>query len=609
VEERVFRGTARGFEDPRQTSTGLYRNLDPATQYVGDARCGECHPDKTVSFRQHPMGHTLAPIDQFAARQVYDQKHHNPFEGLGNLFRVERQGDRVWHRQTRLDKAGQPIFQHDLEVHYVIGSGTRGYSYLTNLDGYLFQTPISWFSQKQMWDISPGFALPEGGTTRLAGRPVSGDCLFCHANRAHSLESYQNRYADPIFSGYTIGCERCHGPGERHAQSRDRLDIVNPVNLSWGLREAVCEQCHLEGVARVLRRGRELYDFRPGLPLEPFWTVFVLPDTGGADEQAVNHVEQMHRSRCFQGSSEAKKLGCVSCHNPHDYVGPERRVAYYRDRCLSCHTLQSCALPLPARLRENKDDSCIACHMPHYEAEDVAHTAETDHRIVRRPRQPAGPSVPAVTAGPLLVPFHGNRLAPEEDRELARDRGLALILAVNKGQIPRSRGSNQALALLGPALEEHSEDVPAWEAKGWGEVLRNNPQAALTAFQEALQRDPNRERSLLGAAAVAQQLRQTTNALPYWRRAVVTNPWMPIYRKQLALLLMEQGSWEEVRTECQAWLRLEPGSIEARRMWVAFLLQKGDQEEARKEFTHIEAFQPPDLEALREWFKRQSSRN
>jgi hypothetical protein len=158
------------------------------------------------------MGRALIPIAELAATQLYDSAHHNPFEKFDSEFSVVRRGERVWHRQTRRDQQGKPIFQVDVEVHYAIGSGNHGHSYLSNRDGYLFQTPISWFSKKKIWDVSPGFS--EG---QLAGRAIQHGCLFCHANRSQPWEGSVNRFRPPIVIGHAIGCERCHGPGEKHA--------------------------------------------------------------------------------------------------------------------------------------------------------------------------------------------------------------------------------------------------------------------------------------------------------------------------------------------------------------------------------------------------------
>src|SRR5207302_405536 len=102
----------------------------------------------------------------------------------------------------------------------------------------------------------------------------------------------------PVFDGFAIGCQRCHGPGELHVASRgtEKDTIVNPRHLEPALREAVCEQCHLEGEVRLVRHGRGLDDFRPGLPMELFWSVFLPTSETGEGPKAVGHVEQMYQS-------------------------------------------------------------------------------------------------------------------------------------------------------------------------------------------------------------------------------------------------------------------------------------------------------------------------
>src|SRR5262249_23924344 len=190
--------------DPRLTYAGPFQNINPSVRYVGDAECARCHKPESEAFHRHPMGRSLLPIAAVAAAQRYDAKVHNPFESFGAQFEVERQGERVIHRRTVRDAKGEPIYQHELPVDFVMGSGSHGSSYLTDREGFLFQTPISWYSQKGIWALSPGFH-----TEILPGRPIGPDCFFCHANRAHGLEGYINRYAEPVFEGYAIGCERC----------------------------------------------------------------------------------------------------------------------------------------------------------------------------------------------------------------------------------------------------------------------------------------------------------------------------------------------------------------------------------------------------------------
>src|SRR5262249_2227089 len=148
------------------------------------------------------------------------------------------------------------------------------------------------------------------------------------------------------------------------------------------LREAVCQQCHLEGVKRILGYGRLFFDYRPALPWELFWSVFVrsLPRDYNKFDSSV---EQLYASRCFQASKG--KMGCTTCHDPHRLPEPEERPTYYRDRCLRCHDQETpCSLPLAARKKVSAADDCRLCHMPSFSSTDVPHTAATDHRIPRK---------------------------------------------------------------------------------------------------------------------------------------------------------------------------------------------------------------------------------
>jgi len=600
-------------DDPRVTYAGKFLNIRPDVRYVGDERCVDCHASECTSFRKHPMGRSLVPINDPSTGERYDAAANNPFGALGSLWEVERRGERVWHKETRLGPDREPLSQTEMEVHYVLGSGIQGHSYLTNRNGYLFQTPVSWFTHKQIWDMSPGFQ-----EERRTGRPISPECLFCHANRVHPIEGTVNRFETPAFDGYAIGCERCHGPGERHLERPGRRDpetnidytIVNPRWLAPEPRQAVCEQCHLEGEVRIVRRGRGLYDFRPGLPLDSFWTVFVRASEGAVDHRAVHHVEQMTASRCFQLSTESpsedqRKLGCATCHNPHDRPSPEERVAHFRKQCLNCHEDHACSMPLAARLAREREDSCIECHMPRFSTTDIAHAASTDHRIVRRPESRARPGERGLpTQGFPVIAFHRGPRG-YLDKEISRDLGLALVEMTKDGRTPASQFSSRELALLDAAIERDPNDLDALEARAVALVLLKRPRDALAGFEAVLAQAPRREVSLLGAAQVAAELRQWDSALTYARRAVAINPWMPDYRRILTLLLAQREMWDECRTQCQAWMRLDPASARARVVSVMVLIRIGKDAEAKAEFAKVEALQPANLSEFQDWFARQ----
>ena len=598
--------------DPRLTYQGPFLNIRPDVAYVGDDSCAACHEKESLSYHRHPMGRSLLPIAQVAAQPRYDADARNPFNALGAFFQVNRVGDRVRYRQTARDEDGRTIYEADTPVDYVIGSGTHGCSFLINRDGYLFQAPVSWFSSKpkQIWGASPGF-----DAELRAGRPVQPGCLFCHANQARPREGYANRYENPPFIGLAIGCERCHGPGARHVAYPGHKDpqtgadytIVNPKYLPHELRAAVCQQCHLEGEARVVRRGRGLYDFRPGLPLREFWSVFVHARELGEDRKAVNHVEQMYLSKCFQLSEDKgdeRKMGCTSCHDPHEQETPGRRVVHYRERCLTCHRqrVRGCSISEEARRLENKDDSCINCHMPPYSSTDVAHHASSDHRIILRQEKdaPARPTLAPRDAG--FNSFYGGPVDPR-DEESTRDLGIALVSLAQDHKANPTRAAEQAVPLLQAAVSNDRDDLDAWLALGQALATLNRSGEAIAAFEIILAKSPRHETALLGAATVTQSLNQLEPALSYWCRVVDENPWNAHYRRNLAQLLAHKKDWTAALPHCEAWLRLDPASVDARALRVTCLLKTGDKAEARAEFARLERMQPPNLNELRAKFE------
>ncbi|HEV3260494.1 MAG TPA: tetratricopeptide repeat protein, partial [Gemmataceae bacterium] len=509
----------------------------------------------------------------------------------------------------------------EAEVQFVLGSGTRGRTYLVNRDGYLFESPISWYRQAHAWDLSPGYANNNHHFTR----PVNAECLFCHANQAAAVEHTANRYRQPVFHGHAIGCERCHGPGELHADLRSAAKqhsgvdetIVNPLHLEPALRDNVCQQCHLHGEVRTLRRGLRWSDYRPGLPLELFVSVFVRAESA-TENKAIGQVEQIASSRCFRESRGDKKLGCLSCHDPHYFPEQADKAAYYRGRCLECHQVTSCGLPPHVRLAKNKEDSCVACHMKRITSADIAHTAVVDHRLRVPDRLGKGSGVRGQgSAGGErwgeypLVPFRADlRSAAKQtsEPEAGRDLGAALVDWASRQPTRRAYLGQLAVPLLTRALEEQPDDVPAWEAKGYALWIQGREQEALAAFDAALGRVPRRENSLYGAALIAADLGRTDDAIAYWERAIDVNPWNWQYHDELAKLYAGRGKWQAAAAQCRSALALNPPSWDTRKLLVRCYLRLGQQGRARAELDTLLGLGPPDPDALRRWFEEQRNR-
>jgi tetratricopeptide (TPR) repeat protein len=514
------------------------------------------------------------------------------------------------HVEKRLNAKGQLVCEMKEDVPFALGSGIRGRSYLIERDGFLFQSPISWYAGTNVWDLAPAYRSKNQHFTR----PVPDECIYCHANRAEPVANSLNHFRTPIFQGYAIGCERCHGPGELHVQLRENdknfagLDdtIVVPDRLDPELREGVCQQCHLQAVVRIVKRNRYRENFRPGLPLNQFVSYFVLPASQTDSKRAVGQVEQMYASRCFQESgAKTAKLGCLSCHDPHYYPDAKEKINYYRQRCLTCHAEKDCGVELAVRRAKSPSDNCIECHMPSGASSNIAHTAITDHRILRQPgsERPLTPNPsPLANKYPIVAFDPGGPKSSDADSR--RDLGMALIDFASKQ--PSAEWGRLAEPLLEEGLKRWPDDDAAWEAKGFALMLQGRDQDALDAFRTALNREPNREKSLFGAALMAGQTGRVNDAIEFWTRAIALNPWNWEYHDELAKLYADRQEWKQAAEQCQRALKLNMASWETRRLLVKCLLHLGERAKAGNELEILLGFEPPDPDALRRWFAEES---
>jgi predicted CXXCH cytochrome family protein len=601
--------------DPRLTSPTPYRNVHPDVKYVGDDACIHCHTDQAETYHLHPMGQSFATVAAATRIEKYGPDAQNPF-ATGNLhYGITLRDNRPFHREWAADSQGKVHAEAEVEVHFAVGSGARLRNYAIDRDGYLFVSPITWYPEAGRWDLSPGFDKHNDHYSR----PMPPLCVFCHASYAEHVPDTVNRYRVPVFRGNcAIGCERCHGPGELHVRRREGGDmaagsddtIVNPKRLGHELREGVCLQCHLQGEERVLCRGRSDFEYRPGLPLHLFYLDYVDGRPGGAGLKLVSAVPQLKSSRCYTASREPNKLWCVSCHDPHQKPAPEARVAHYRERCLRCHGEDSCSLPVQVRLKKEKEDSCIACHMPRTNTE-VTHASVTDHRIRRSADEPILSAALRPTPAPSdLVPFHLGRVDPD-DEEILRGLGLAIMGMLNR-RMPEyvaRHFAEQALPLLDRALAKDRRDWPVWKARVEALTHLGRQEEALAAAETVLDSNPESEIVLQGAGFLALEMNRPAAALSYFERAVRVNPWNRKYHLGLAIASFRQLDWDRSARACRQALRLEPSNSASHSLLLQCYLCLGLKEQAQAEFETLRQLTSEGRRpALRLWYEEQVRR-
>ncbi len=402
---------------PPPFSASRYLNTGPEARYIGTAACAACHDANHRSYLLTAHSRALADVDLQSEPPDGSFQH----KLSGRSYRVYRQNGQLRHEEILETAAGREISRVDLPVRYLIGSGHFSRSYLVEVDGFLHESPITWYASKNAWGMSPGYDSP-----RHLGfeRPIISACLACHVGSLESSGTV-NRIA---ILDKAIGCESCHGPGSLHAAlhkdgnaapADEDLTIVNPSKLSRARLESVCAACHQNGPASVLVRGRRATDFRPGMTLTDYRIDYRF-EGGNEAMTVVGHMEQLRQSACYQKS---ETLTCLTCHDPHARARPKDVVAFYRDKCLSCHTTQSCTVDQVER--QKKDDNCTACHMP-ASSTDIPHIAFSHHRIGRH-----GPKPPIDNGRvPELVPTGDmSHLTPLDQQ---RNLGLAYLEAAAK---------------------------------------------------------------------------------------------------------------------------------------------------------------------------------
>jgi tetratricopeptide (TPR) repeat protein len=552
-------------EAPDVTATAVTKRPPGLSiEYVGSIACRECHSEIWDRYQSHPMAHTLNRVDEFDG--VEDYVEDVAFSRGGRTYQVERNGDRVFHHEKQADGDGQVIYDQAVEVNYAIGSGKRGRSYIIDRGGPLFLSPISWYSQKQRWDLSPGY--PEVGHQRFERRIVER-CIACHAGRVAPDPDWSDRFQNPPILEFGIGCERCHGPGGKHV-ARQRSGkaaqgdepIVNPGHLDAALRESVCNQCHLHGEDEVLRYGRTDFDFRPGMHVGEVWSI-VVSQTGahGAESTtAVNQVQQMLSSVCARQSGG--RLGCISCHDPHYASSEAEKGAFYRDRCLACHAASDCSESTESRHRPSINDACVACHMPRLQASNVPHTSQTDHRILRHaaPSRRDGEHRGQAAEKSEVFDAVAVRLT---ELEQSRVQGIRIAHAAERARSRRL--ARQAAQLLEPVLRAADDDTRAADALAIAWTLTSREKSAIDLWQQQLTIPPVHEETLFSLAVAFQQQGLPGKALEYLDRLLEANPWQARVWRQRSTLLRALGRNDDALGAARQACEVDPSEVDVYR--------------------------------------------
>lgn len=373
-----------------------YLNHKDSVKYIGKEQCRACHASIYNTFIETGMGKSFNVASRAKSAADFSKKHvvYDRFKDF--YYMPYWKQDSFYIMEFRLQ--GKDTIHKRIErVDYIIGSGQHTNSHFTNINGYVYQLPLTWYAQKGKWDLPPGF---ENGRNVRFTRAIEFECMSCHNAMPTVADNSINKFTN-IPDG--IDCERCHGPGELHMKEKlaghivdtaHEIDytIVNPKKLPWERQIDLCQRCHLQGNA-ILKKGKSFRDFRPGMVLSDFYDVY-MPRYKGNDEAFImaSHAQRLQLSKCFIASSKSNNTGekavgltCINCHNPHVSVKVTGKETF-NNACLKCHqSADACKEKASVKMANN--NNCVACHMPKSGTIDIPHVTVHDHWIRKPAKQ------------------------------------------------------------------------------------------------------------------------------------------------------------------------------------------------------------------------------
>ena len=131
-------------------------------------------------------------------------------------------------------------------------------------------------------------AAPQAGT----GYAGEATCLGCHEDQAYKGTAHGRSFNERTPAA-THGCESCHGPGQRHAESGDPELIQRFSRMTPDAVSATCMTCHSRQASHALWDGSQ---------------------------------------------HDQRNISCVTCHSVHASKGPSQlKASTVTQQCATCH--------------------------------------------------------------------------------------------------------------------------------------------------------------------------------------------------------------------------------------------------------------------------------
>lgn len=500
-----------------------------------DAPCARCHMKIFREYLSTPMANASGQAIENLKAVTY---FHRP---SGATYIISGSNGQATLTSRDMHAPAGPVHW---PLTYFLGSGHLGVTYLYFMNDYLFESPVAWYAATGGYDMKPGLSDVRQIPPAI---PVQSACLRCHMSAVQaSLPGTINRYRGLPFLHTGITCESCHGDPGDHLRSGGKAPIVNPTHLDADGRDSVCISCHLEGDVSVERAGKSPLNYRPGESISTYLAYYIR-SSQNLRTRGVSEVEQLSQSTCKRISGD--KMSCMSCHDPHFTPGPDKRVAFYRGKCLACH-----AEPAFAASHHPENQDCTSCHMQRTGAENIPHVAWTDHRILRLPESTS--PLAHQTGGGELVPI----FSPNSTK---RDLAMAEYKLLLEGDQSFEGTAWEQLTQLGDSI---ANDKEALDARGNMSAERGDLHGAEQAFWRVLALDPADLTALSNLGILLAKQGNLPQATQLLNRAFDNNNNISGLAMNLARVECAAGDAAAARATLQTALVYSPGLEDLRRL-------------------------------------------
>ncbi|MBS1647125.1 MAG: tetratricopeptide repeat protein [Bacteroidetes bacterium] len=599
----------------------LYLNHADTAHYVGINTCKLCHQSIYNTFIQTGMGQSFAGATKKKSAARFS--HSLIYDAFSDFYYQSFWGknDSLYFKEFRLQNK-DTVYQRTERVDYIIGSGQHTNSHMQSINGYINQMPMTFYTQKQQWDLPPGF---ENGVNTRFTRKIGLECMSCHNSYPDFAMGSENKY-NHVEEG--INCERCHGPGSIHVQQRSsgsKIDtshdidysIVNPSKLAIDLQFDVCQRCHLQGNA-VLKEGKSFYDFRPGKKLNDYIAVF-LPKYKNADDEFImaSHADRLKMSACFLKSYRPKEIKnklkpykdamtCITCHNPHVSVKATGSEVF-NAACLNCHgkkvTMNCTEKKVQAELSnakfkiQNLKSNCVSCHMPKSGSIDIPHVTVHDH-FIRKPISKKEKEKIKEFIGLFAIneknpdsltqaKAYINQYEKFEQKKYYLDSASKYLSVKNNAQILKNF---DALVQLHFAASRYEQVLLYVDKIGINELIQKRLNKKSYDNQHAW--------TCYRIGASFNDLGKFNESIAFFEQAIKLAPLIPDFKNKAAIAYATTGNYTRAQQLFTEALQENPKYVPALANWGFLYLSQGNANKAEQLYTQALSLDPDSEDAL-----------